>query len=81
MSLIPPGVDASIFNEALQRLTAAVGRDSVFVDDLQLSSYRDAYSPLADGEMLPSAAVAPDSVEQVQAVLKIVNDLGIPIWT
>jgi len=79
--IVPQGVDASTFNKALDELAAVVGKQWVFLDELPLSAYRDAYSPLADGEMLPSAAVAPDGVEQIQKILAVVNAYKIPVWT
>ena len=79
--IFPQGVDASTFNKALDELGAIVGKEWVFIDELPLSSYRDAYSPLADGEMLPSAAVAPTGVEQIQKILKVANAYQLPIWT
>ncbi|HUD93275.1 FAD-dependent oxidoreductase, partial [Sphingobium sp.] len=78
---MPQGVDAATFTKALDELAAIVGKEWVFVDELPLSAYRDAYSPLADGEMLPSAAVAPANMEQIQQALKVFNAYKLPIWT
>jgi 4-cresol dehydrogenase (hydroxylating) len=78
---LPQGVDAATFRAALGELRAIVGAEWVFVDEVPLSTYRDAYSPLPDGELLPSAAVAPDGVEQIQKILKVANDHRIPVWT
>ena len=78
---LPEGVDARTFQKALDELGGAIGKEWIFVDDLPLSTYRDAYSPLADGEMLPSAAVAPASLEEIQQALKIFNAYKLPIWT
>ena len=80
-SIVPQGVAASDFSNALDEFAGVVGKDRVYVDEQPLSSYRDAYSPLADGEFLPSAAVAPEGVEQIKKILKIANAYKIPIWT
>jgi len=79
----PPGVSASDFSAALKEFESAVGRDFVFSSEEDIDLYRDAYSPLwhEDAEPVPSAAVAPENVEQVQAVLKIANRYKVPLWT
>ena len=79
----PPGVSQADFTEALKQFAAAVGPQWVFTSDETLDLYKDAYSPMwgeAD-EKIASAAVAPDSVEQVQAVVKIANHYSIPLYT
>lgn len=80
---LPPGVTATTFSEALQQFADAVGKEWVFTSDEDIDTYRDAYSPLwhEDEESIPSGAVAPASVEQVQAVVKIANRYRIPLWT
>jgi len=79
----PPGVSASDFAAALEQLAKAVGKDWVFTSDEDIDTYRDAYSPVwhEDEEPIPSGAVAPDGVEQIQAVLGIANRYKIPLWT
>jgi FAD/FMN-containing dehydrogenase len=80
---VPPGVSAADFRAAIQQFQAVVGHDWVFTSDEDVDLYRDAYSPLwhEDDEPIPSAAVAPDGVEQVQAVVKIANKFNVPLWT
>ena len=70
MAILPPGVSSVDFTAALGQFAAAVGEDWVLTTDEDLRPYRDHYSPvpLADEELIPSAAVAPTSVEQVQPV-------------
>jgi 4-cresol dehydrogenase (hydroxylating) len=78
----PPGVSPSDFAEALRRFEAAVGKDWVFTSDEDLDLYRDAYSPFwgEPEERRASAAVAPQSVEEVQAVVRAANELKVPIY-
>jgi FAD/FMN-containing dehydrogenase len=80
---VPPGVSDADFAEAIKQFEAAVGRDWVFTSDEDVDLYRDAYSPLRHEaeEPIPSAAAAPDGVEQVQAVLEVANQYKIPLWT
>jgi len=79
---LPPGVGQSDFAEALRRFEAAVGRQWVFTSDEDLDLYRDAYSPFwgEPEERLASAAVAPASVEEVQAVVRAANALKVPLY-
>jgi (+)-pinoresinol hydroxylase len=79
----PPGVSERDFARALDELVNAVGRDHVFTADADLALYRDPYSPFRGeaGDRIPSAAVAPDNVEQVQTVVRIANRYRLPLWT
>ena len=79
---LPKGVTPAIFAEAVAALEAVVGKEWVFTSDDDLETYRDAYSLRWDDpdEYLASAAVAPDSVDQVQAIVKIANKYKIPLY-
>ncbi len=78
----PPGVSDSDFSAALQKFANVVGAPWVFTSDEDLDLYRDAYSVLRGepGEYVASAAVAPDAVEQVQAIVRIANQHKIPLY-
>jgi 4-cresol dehydrogenase (hydroxylating) len=54
----------------------------VFSSDEDVALYRDAYSPLwgEEGERFASAAVAPESAEEVQAVVRIANEYRLPLY-
>ncbi len=79
---LPPGVSESDFSSALSDFRAAVGDDWVFTSDADVALYRDAYSPYwgEPEERVASAAVAPSTVEQVQAVVRAANARRIPIY-
>src|SRR2546428_6361719 len=80
---LPPGVTRRDFSEALRQFEAAVGREWVFSSDEDVDLYRDAYSPFwhEEEERVPSAAVAPDRVDQVQQIIRIAGKHKIPLWT
>ena len=80
--MIPPGVTEADFAAAIAGFEAAVGKQWVFTSQEDTDLYRDAYSPFwgEPEEKLVSAAVAPDSAEQVQAVMRIANQHRIPIY-
>jgi 4-cresol dehydrogenase (hydroxylating) len=79
----PPNVSPEVFSVALQAFTGVVGKEWVFVEDEDLFPYRDSYSPLRDTpeDRSASAAVAPGSVEEVQAVVRIADKHRIPLYT
>ena len=79
---IPPGVNERGFARAVARFSSVVGADWVFTRDDDVALYRDAYSPLwsEPEEKVASAAVAPDSVEQVQEIVRIANEFRIPLY-
>jgi len=79
---IPPGVSERDFAQALDRFREAVGSDWVFSADEDVALYRDAYSIYwgEPEERLASAAVAPSTVEEVQAVVRAANQYRIPLY-
>jgi hypothetical protein len=82
MAALPPGVTAESFAAAIKQFQAAIGVDWVMTSDEELFPYRDPFSLLHDlpNELLPGAAVGPDSVAQVQAVVRIANQYKIPLY-
>ncbi|MBK6674124.1 MAG: FAD-binding oxidoreductase [Proteobacteria bacterium] len=77
---LPPGLTEKDFNDALAEFRRIVGDQYVFTGDA-LSAYRDPYSIEDDSKFSTPAAVAPDTAEQVQAVVKVANQYGVPLWT
>jgi 4-cresol dehydrogenase (hydroxylating) len=79
---IPPNVSPEVFNAALTAWREAVGPEWVFTSDEDVALYRDAYSPFygEPEERLASAAIAPSTLEQVQAVVRAANQHRIPLY-
>ncbi|HET7132182.1 MAG TPA: FAD-binding oxidoreductase [Gammaproteobacteria bacterium] len=78
----PPGVSERDFQSALRELESIVTKERLFTSDEDVLLYRDGYSPLwgeAD-ERMASAAVAPTTVEQVQAIVKVANEYALPLY-
>ncbi len=80
---VPPGLSASDFSAALEQFEKVVGKEWVFTSDEDVDLYRDSFSPFwhEEEDHVPSAAVAPAEVEQVQAIVRIANNHKIPLWT
>ncbi|WP_438024025.1 FAD-binding oxidoreductase [Sorangium sp. So ce233] len=66
---------------AFRHLACALGDDAVLGPGSDLSAYEDPYSFGMTEEFRASGAVLPRSVEEVQAVLAIANQHGVPLWT
>ncbi len=79
---VPPGVSQREFDAALRAFERAVGAEWVFTSEEDVALYRDAYSPYkgTPEEKVASAAVAPYTVEEVQAVVRAANEHRIPIY-
>jgi len=82
MAVLPPGVSQRTLDAALAEWRSAIGSEWVFTSDEDIYGYRDSYSILwgTDEERIPSAALAPASVEQVQQAVRIANKHKVPIY-
>lgn len=80
---LPPGVSAKDFQTVLRQFEGVVGKEWVFSSDEDVELYRDSYSPFwhEPEDPVPSAAVAPDGVEQIQQIVRIANKYKVPLWT
>lgn len=78
---LPAHLDAGAFAAAVKELRAVVGAEWVFADPESTLPYVKSFTPDPRHEHVPSGAVAPASVEEVQAILKIANRYKLPLWT
>jgi FAD/FMN-containing dehydrogenase len=81
-SVLPPAVKQSDFQDAIDEYKDVVGADQVLTGE-DLAEYIDPYE-LWENEgrrKMPSAAVRPNSVEELKRVLAISNKYTIPVWT
>lgn len=75
------GVDfAANFKRALPEFKKIVGDKWVVSDQESLYAYRSPESTVEDDAFLPSAVIAPGSVEEVQAIMKVANAHKTPLW-
>ncbi len=70
---------SSNLSTALKSFQAAIGAENVFATEEDRVSYSDHYSP-DESKHRPGAAVAPASVEQVQAIVRLANEHKVPLW-
>src|SRR3989304_2173626 len=79
--VLPPGLSQNDFSRALEALVSALGADAVVTSEAELEEDRDPYAFGPLDEFVPSAVVMPQSVEEIQAILRIANEHRIPLWT
>lgn len=79
--MLPAKLDKGAFAAAVSELRKVVGAEWVFADAESTLPYLKSFIPDPRHEHVPSGAVAPASVEEVQAVLKVANKYKLPLWT
>ena len=72
---------SSVLTKAIARMTEALGADAVLLDDSQVKDFRDPYEGDDAKDYQPSFVVQPSTVEEIQAVVRIANELQIQLWT
>jgi len=77
--VLPSGLSAAAFDRALQQFRSIVGEDWVFATDHDRDSYLDHFG-FDQAAHVGSAAVAPQTTEEVQAIVRIANEHKIPLW-
>ena len=79
---LPPGVSSDDFSAAITAFENIVGKEWVFASDEDAALYRDAYSIYMGEEedYWASGGIAPTTVEQVQAIVRVANQYRIPIY-
>jgi len=77
---LAPGVSKADFAGAMKAMRGVVGNDWVFGDADAVIPWSKTYVPDPLRRHVPVGAVAPASVEEVQAIVKIANRYRQPIW-
>jgi 4-cresol dehydrogenase (hydroxylating) len=78
---LPPDVNEESLSAALDDFAAALGPAAVLRSDTEVREFRDPFWPAGDDTYAPSAVVMPETVEQVQEVVRIANRHRVPLWT
>lgn len=81
-AILPEGISPEAFAAACDEFRAIVGEQWLIRDNTaHLNSYRDSYSPSDIDATAPSAAIAPQNVEEIQKILAVARKYKIPLWT
>ena len=82
MSLIlPPDVTEASLERTLDDLRAVVGADHVLTSPEEMREFRDPFWHLAWNDYEAAAVVQPETVEEIQAIVRIANERRVPLWT
>ena len=76
---LPPRLSAQQLSQAQRDFETALGADKVFFTELDRTSYQDKFA-VDDSRHHPAGAIAPTSVEEVQAALRVANQHRLPVW-
>ena len=69
------------FDAALKAFSAVLDAEGVIVDAPRVAQFRDPFAPPSGEWYEPGAVLMPTTVEEVQAILRIANEHGTPLWT
>lgn len=88
--ILPPGIDAPTFARYLDEVRGIVGADNIDIITGEHQFVKTDYmDPAKEHDMHPvfdkdyfvsSAVVAPRSVPELQAIMKVCNDFKVPVW-
>ncbi|MEY4762009.1 MAG: hypothetical protein RLZZ200_1865 [Pseudomonadota bacterium] len=71
-----PAAVAALLDAAMK----VVGPAHVLRSPDELSPYQDQFAFAPSGAHVPGGVVAPENVEQIQAILKLANEKKVPLW-
>lgn len=77
---LPPRVSPKQFEAALKAFKGVVGNEWVLASDADRDAYADIYAPGSEEEWPASAAVAPASTAEIQAIVRLANEHKTPLW-
>ena len=78
---LPTSVSEQAFARALDDFTAVLGADGVLTSEEELAEFRDPFAYRTWDDYTSSAVLTPTTVEQIQAIVRIANERGVPLWT
>ncbi len=78
--VLPPHVSSAAFDRALAAFEQVVGKQWVLATDEDREAYLDVYAPGDPAAHASSAAVAPGSASEVQALVRLANEHRIALW-
>ena len=80
-TIVPPAVSEHDLSAALGEFVQALGAGRVVSDEDGLREWRDPFQHASWDEYMASAVVMPETVEEVQEVVRIAGRHVVPLWT
>src|SRR5918994_4560165 len=78
---LAPQLSETVLSSALDDFRAALGSKGVLTSDEGVAEFRDPFQFTTWDDYTGSAVVTPQTVEQVQEVVRIANRHQVPLWT
>jgi 4-cresol dehydrogenase (hydroxylating) len=78
---LPPTLTEPALSAALDEFTAALGSARVLTGEADLKLYCDPFQHASSDEFTASAVLMPESVEEIQEIVRVANRHGVPLWT
>jgi 4-cresol dehydrogenase (hydroxylating) flavoprotein subunit len=76
-----PTLSEDALSAALDEFEAALGAERVLTSKADLDEFRDPFQFATWDDNTASAVVTPETVEEIQAVVRIANRHRVPLWT
>jgi 4-cresol dehydrogenase (hydroxylating) len=80
-SMLTPHLSEETLARALDAFGSALGREAVIADADGLREFRDPFAYTSWDDYTASAVLMPETVEQVQEIVRIANEHRVPLWT
>jgi 4-cresol dehydrogenase (hydroxylating) len=71
----------AITNDAVREFESLLGGERVITGPEELAAWRDPFQYATWDDFTASAVVLPETVEEVQEVVRIAGRRGVPVWT
>jgi 4-cresol dehydrogenase (hydroxylating) len=78
---LPPGFSDEQLERALDSFREALGAERVLTSEEDLRTFRDPFAFATWDDYTASAIVMPETVEEVQALVRVANEHKVPLWT
>jgi 4-cresol dehydrogenase (hydroxylating) len=78
--LLPPNVSERNLTEALDAFSRVVGSEHVLTTEDDMLEFRDPFWYRDWDDYDAAAVVQPQSVEEIQAIVRIANEQSVPLW-
>ena len=79
-TLLPNNISQANFDKAFDEFSSIVGKQWASSSLEDREQYNDPYNPGDPLEFVSGGFVAPVSVEEVQAIVKVANHFSLPLW-
>jgi len=78
---LPPMLAARDLSAAVDAFAAALGSGRVLTDAATLREFRDPFAYATWDDYTASAVVMPETVQEIQEIVRIANQFRVPLWT